>query len=369
MSRSQGEGSIFQRKDGRWQASLQVAGVRRTVYGKTRREVAQKLADLRRQAAGGLPAPGKRTLSDLLAAWLETAAPTLRPKTLHNYRRLCDLHILPALGTVRLAKLDPVRIERLLAGIQAQGHGRTAQHVYAVLHQACDFGLRWRWLSENPLDRVQRPAHRAARKAMWTQEQLQAFIEGSREHWLFPLWYTLLAGGCRVGELLALTWGDVDLNAGTLHIAKTLQRLAGQIAIGDPKTEAGERTIALPAEAVRVLKAQRGRQALQRIQAGDGWQNDHDLVFTGLAGQPLHVSTVEHALQRECRRLGLPHLTPHGLRHMHASLLLAEGLPVPAVSARLGHANPSITMTIYAHEVRGRDQSAEVIGRALGGER
>ena len=369
MSRTHGEGSIFQRKDGRWQASLMVDGQRRTVYGKTRREVAQKLADLRRQAAGGMPDPGKRTLSDLLSAWLETVTPTLRPKTLYDYRRTCELHILPTLGAVKLSRLEPIQTERLLAHIQAQGHKRTAALVYAVLHRACVFAVRWRWLGENPLDRVQRPAHRAARKAMWTHEQLQAFIEGSREHWLFPLWYTLIASGCRIGELLALTWGDVNLDAGTLRIDKTLQRVRREVLIGAPKTEAGERTIALPAEAVRVLKAQRGRQALARIQAGADWQNARDLVFTGASGKPLQTATVDRALKGTCDRLGLPHLSAHGLRHMHASLLLAEGLPVPAVSARLGHANPSITMTIYAHEVRGRDQSAEVIGRALGGER
>jgi len=369
MSRSHGEGTILQRKDGRWQASLMIDGQRRTVYAKTRREAVKKLTDLRQQAAGGLPDPGKRTLSDLLAAWLETASPTLRPKTIHNYQRLCGLHILPTLGPVKLTRLEPVRIERMLAGIQAQGHGRTAQHVYAVLHQACDFGLRWRWLSENPLDRVQHPAHRAARKDVWTQEQLQTFIEGSREHWLHSLWYTLVASGCRVGELLALTWGDVGFDTGTLHIDKTLQRLAGKVAVGRPKTEAGQRTIALPAEAMKVLKAQRGRQALQRIQAGEGWQNERDLVFTGLAGQPLHVSTVEHALRRECERLGVPALTPHGLRHLHASLLLAEGAPLPVVSSRLGHANTQVTASVYAHAVRGQDDGAQAIERALGGRR
>ena len=369
MARERGAGSITQRKDGSWQASLQVGRVRRTVYGRTRSEVARKLADLRQQAAGGLPDPGKRTLSDLLAAWLEAASPTLRPKTLNDYRRICGLHILPVLGAVKLSRLEPIQVERLLAGIQAQGHKRTAALVYAVLHRACVFGVRWRWLGENPLDRVQKPQHRAARKDVWTPEQLRTFIEGTREHWLFPLWYTLIVSGCRVGELLALTWGDVGFDTGTLHIDKTLQRLAGKVAVGRPKTEAGQRTIALPAEAMKVLKAQKGRQALQRIQAGEGWQNERDLVFTGLAGQPLHVSTVEHALRRECERLGVPALTPHGLRHLHASLLLAEGAPLPVVSSRLGHANTQVTASVYAHAVRGQDDGAQAIERALGGRR
>lgn len=107
------------------------------------------------------------------------------------------------LGDVKLTRLEPVRIERLLAGIQAR---RQAQHNYAALRCACVFAVRWRWLSENPLDGVQKPRHRAERGTIWTPQQLRTFLKGTREHWLGGLWHILLASGCRVGELLALTW-------------------------------------------------------------------------------------------------------------------------------------------------------------------
>ena len=95
------------------------------------------------------------------------------------------------------------------------------------------------------------------------------------------------------------------------------------------------------------------------------WLGD-GLVFTGETGKPLFRSTAEHAMKRECARLGLPPMTPHGLRHLHASLLLHEGIPVTAVSARLGHANPQITLTTYAHALAGQDgQAAQAIGRVL----
>ncbi len=354
MSRTHGEGTILQRKDGRWQASLMLDGQRRTVYGKTRREAAQKLADLRRQAAGGLPDPGRRTVADLVDEWLRVAAPSLRPKTLHEYRRICDLYILPTLGEVRLSKLEPVRIERMLSGIRAR---RQAQHAYMVLHRACAFAVRWRWLVENPISRVQKPQHRAARKDVWTQEQLRTFIEGTREHWLHPLWCALIASGCRLGELLALAWQAVDFDTDAIRIAKTLQRVSGEYIMGEPKTAAGRRTIALPPEVMAVLRQQRGRQLLAGMAT--------DLVFTGRAGQALHASTVEHALRRECDWLGLPPLTPHGLRHQHASLLLAEGVSLPAVSRRLGHADPSVTARVYSHVLPGQDPGAQAIGRAL----
>lgn len=357
--KARGEGSVTQRRDGRWQASLQVDGVRRTVCGDTRADVVRKLAELKRQAgSGGLPDPGKRTVADLLTAWQEAAAPTLKPKTVDDYSRVSARHILPALGRVRLSKLEPAHIERMLASIQRGGHRRTAVLVYAILHRACTFGVRWRWLSENPLDRVQRPQHHARRKALWSPEQLRAFLAGARDHWLFPLWYILIASGCRLGELLALRWQDVDLEGGSITVTRTLQRVAGQVVEGEPKTASGARTVALPAEALQVLRQQRGRQVLAGMAA--------DLVFANRKGRPLHHSTVEHALRRECARLGLPAMAPHGLRHLHASLLLDQGLPVPVVSARLGHATPAVTMAVYAHAIRRQgDAGAEAIARAL----
>lgn len=360
------EGSITQRQDGRWQASLQVDGHRRTVYGKTRQEVAGKLEALKRQAsqAGALPDPGKRTLNDLLDAWLEVKAPTLKPRTLADYRDICERYLRPALGPLRLSKLTPDRIERLYARYQAEGKSRTALKCHRALAQALALAVRWGWLEANPCDRAQAPRHRYRRPQPWTVEQVQAFLNGTKEHWLYPLWLTLIATGCRLGEAMALTWADVDFDSGTLQVCKTLQRVNGEILITEPKTKSGERLIALPSEVVQVLKQQRGRQIFAQAQ---GWQNPLGLVFPSPFGRPLQRSVVSHCLRRECQRLGLPSMTPHGLRHLHASLLLAAGLPVPAVSQRLGHANPGVTMAIYAHALRKDDRAAaEALSRALG---
>jgi integrase len=366
LRRAPGEGCVHQRQDGRWQGSLQVDGIRRTVYGKTRQQVLSKLADLRKQAAanGALPDSGRRTLGELLDAWLEAVRPNLKPATAEHYELLANTYLRPAVGMVLLTKLSPHRIQLHLAKLQDRP--RVAQLTYHVLKQACGLAVRWRWLGENPCDRVLRPQYHAKRKDVWTPEQLHTFLEGSQEHWLFPLWHTLLASGCRLGELLALSWQDVDFAAGVIRITKTLQRVGGEYILGEPKTEAGRRTIALPAEAMVVLKAQRGRQAVARLQLGEAWRNQYDLVFTAPTGAPLHRATVAHALRRECERLSLPPVTPHGLRHLHGSLLLDQGLPVPAVSARLGHAHPGVTMSVYAHLIGRRDDAgAQAIAKVL----
>lgn len=368
--RTQGEGCVVQRPDGRWQASLQVDGRRRTLYGKTRQEVYRKLADLQRQtaASGALPNSGTRTVNDLLDLWLETATPTLKPRTLADYRQTSRLYLRPALGKTRLGKLTPDRLQRLYSDLQRRGLQRGAAKAHAVLHRALKLAVLWGWLAENPASRVLRPQYRPKRKDVWTPQELSVFLAGAKGHWLYPVWHLAIASGCRIGELCALTWQDVDFDACTIQVSKALQRIGGEWVTTAPKTRSGERTIALPGEALQVLRRQRAQQAEWRLKAGPEWANAADLVFTQWSGAPLHGATVSHGLMMQCRRLGLPEVTPHGLRHLHGSLLLDQGLPVPAVSARLGHAHPGVTMTVYAHLVGNRDDAgAGAIARAMGG--
>lgn len=357
--KSPGEGTVLQRRDGRWQASLQVNGTRRTVYAKSEREARTRLRELQRQADadGALPTPGKRTVADLIDAWL-TSAPNLKPSTIARYRWFWETYARAPLGGVRLEKVTPDRLQRLYAGLTPA----VADRVHRILHRAFAVAVLWRWLASNPTDRVLKPAYKASRPDLWSRAELQTFLEGTADHWLQPLWLLLLGTGLRLGEALALTWADVGLGV-AVTVSGTLHRLDGVPIVTTPKTASSVRTVMVPPEVTAALRRQKAQQDAWR--EGDGWQ-DSGFVFTGKTGQPLRHSTVQHALKRECARLGLPAVTPHGLRHLHASLLLNEGLPVTAVSARLGHANPAITLKVYAHALAGQDaQAAQAIGRAL----
>jgi integrase len=356
--RSPGEGSIMQRHDGRWQASLQVDGHRRTVYGKTRQECAAKLTGLQRQVAkaGTLPDPGKRTVNDLLDAWLEVKAPTVRPRTLADYHDVCDRYLRPALGKTRLNRLTPDRIQRLYARYQTRAQSRTALKAHRVLSQALSLAVRWGWIGNNPCDRVDIPRYRPERKRVWTPAELRRFLDGTTGHRLHPLWLFLATTGCRLGEALALTWENVDLAAGVVTINKAGQHIGGEWTVTEPKTRSGIRTITLPREAIGALR----QQAAYRLAHGGGV-----LVFANDRGQPLTNGAIAWHLRRECERLGLARITPHGLRHLHASLLLAEGLPLPEVARRLGHTTPAITMAIYSHAIRDDSAAVDAITRAI----
>jgi len=359
MRRSNGEGSIVRRPNGCFQVSLQVGGIRRTVYAKTRKEALRRLEELRRQAAllGELPDPGNRTLADLLDAFL-SAKTDVRPRTQEQYAWIASLWK-KALGNVPLARLTPYRLEQALARFR----GRTAQLAYFILSAALRLAVRWRWLAVNPLAEIPPPRHSPSPKKLWSRAQLHAFLEGARGHPLFPLFLLLLSSGIRLGEALALSWEDVDLEENTIRIAATLGHAGGAFVRQRPKTPHAERKIVLPAPVVRLLGELKERQGLLRLW-GD-YKNEWGLVFTSATGRPLYRFYVAHALKKECRRLGLPPITPHGLRHLHASLLLDEGVPSPLVSARLGHAHPAITLAIYAHKVGGDDQAVEAIKRVL----
>jgi integrase len=180
-----------------------------------------------------------------------------------------------------------------------------------------------------------------------------------------PIWLLALTTRCRLGELLALRWTDVQLDSGKVTIRRTLARINRGWVESSPKTQAGERTITIPSEAVAALRHQRIAQAECRLLAGAVWMDD-DRVFSNLSGGPVQACWVEHAITEVCDGAGLPRVTPHGLRHLHASLLLGKGLPLTAVSARLGHASPHITMSIYAHALNAHDsEAADLIGKLI----
>jgi integrase len=362
-NRSPGEGNVYQRKDGRWQASLQINGKRRTVYAKTEREVRAKLRDLQREAdkVGNLADPGRRTVNDLFDFWLNNA-PDLKPSTVSSYRLFLDTYVRPAIGDMRLDRVTPNHLQNLYSDLTPS----VGEKVHRVLHRAFAVAVLWRWLATNPCDHVLKPAYKTQTKTLWNHAELNTFLENTPDHWVYPLWVLLISTGCRLGEALALGWKDVGSDGASVTISRTLHRIDGEWVLDTAKTDSSSRTIVLPGVASTVLGQQKQQQATWQKAAGSAWE-DWGLVFTGETGKPLFASTIQHTLKRECERLGLPAVTPHGLRHLHASLLLDEGVPITAVSARLGHSNPQITMKIYAHALPGQDKrAADAIGDVLG---
>lgn len=352
--RGNGEGTIYQRQDGRWVGAVTLpSGKRKAVYGTTYQAVKTKLRQAQRDQEYGLDLSTKpQTVARFLADWLEsTAKPTLRPKTHHSYAQLIRLHIVPAIGTIQLAKLTPLHVQHMMRDMTAKGLSpRTVQYARAILRRALGYALKWSLVTRNVATLVDPP--RSVRKPVQplTGDQARTFLAYAKQHddRLWPFFTTAVMTGLRQGELLGLRWTDVDLDAGTLRVRHTLQRIDGAWQFVEPKTRRSARTLSLPASVVAALRMQKDRQGFERKTAGQLWQ-DWNLIFTTPKGTPLEPSNLNGRLHKLLDGAGLPRQGMHSLRHCCASLLLSQGIPARIVMEQLGHSQITLTMDTYSH--------------------
>lgn len=350
-----GEGSIYQRSDGRWVGAYDVndEGERRRrkyVYGPTQRDVRVKLAAVRRQAdeAGFVP-PERLSLGTFLTdRWLPAMKPTWRPSTYRRHEILVRVHILPELGRKRLAALRPDDIESMLARKLAAGDSpRNVQYIRILLVSALKKALRWQLVSRNVAELTDGPHVPHHEVVPLTPKQARTLLDAAVGHPLESLLTVALSVGLRQGEALGLQWRDLDFAAGTLSVRRALQRIDGEYRLVETKTARSRRTIALPAVTLAALQAHRERQLAEPVRAlkWTGW----DLVFADSQGGPLHGPTVTRRFQALLAAAGLPRQRFHDLRHTCASFLLAQGVPMRVVMETLGHSQIGVTANIYSH--------------------
>ncbi len=292
----------------------------------------------------------------------------LRPTTLASYESHVRNHLAPTkLGGVRLQQLRREQIAKHYAWLLAEGRcdgeskpmsASTLRRIHATLHRALRDAVRSRWIPLNPANDVELPRVDSKERPTWDSTQVRSFLETVRADRLAPLWLLYSTTGARRGELLALRWDAVDLDAGTISIRRAMTEAGGAITVGEPKTRSGKRTIAIDPASVAALRSQHRTQLTERLAAGARWQ-DKDLVFSTDEGQWLLPNRVSSAFIATVKRSELPALSLHGLRHSFATIALMERkLPVTVVSRRLGHANVSITLDIYSHAMSRQDEEA-----------
>ncbi|MHB8648122.1 MAG: tyrosine-type recombinase/integrase [Thermomicrobiales bacterium] len=369
--RGNGEGSVYQRRDGLWAAAITLGGgKRKTLYGKTRTAVAARLTVVLRARQQGIAiATSERlTVAAYLVRWMEGARATIRPSTHARYEVLVRRQLVPTLGQVTLAKLAPSDCSLAFSKMLASGLApRTVIQARAVLGRALREAETDGLVARNAA-RLARPP-RAPRAEMHTLSAADArtLIEAAKDDRLAALYAVAIASGAREGELLALRWIDVDWDRGTIRIQRTLQRMTGGLAFGEPKTASGRRSIPLGASAMDALRGHRVAQAAERLGAGGAWQ-DCGLVFASEVGTPIDAGNL---LRRSYRpllaRAGLPRIRFHDLRHTAATLLLEAGTHPRVVAERLGHSTPSLVMNVYSHVTdRMQSQATATIDRILG---
>jgi integrase len=295
-------------------------------------------------------------------------------KTGERYRELMATHVVPRLGTLPLQKLRPVRLSELYATLLREGRGegrglapRTVGHVHRVLHKALAVAVDEELLSSNPAGRVKPPRVEAAEIEILAEGQVAAVLGKLQGRPLYPIVALALATGLRRGELLALAWGNVDLDAARLRVERSLEQTKAGLRFKPPKTRHGRRSLSLPAWVVRDLRAHRKARQEQRMKLGLGQLPDDALVFANPEGEPRSPNAMSKEWVRTAAQLKLPAVTFHAFRHTHASQLIAAGMDVLTISRRLGHGSPTITLGVYGHLFSNTDdEAARIMDRAFG---
>lgn len=346
---------------------------------RSKRAAQEELARLLTAIATGLYVePAKLSLADFLRAWLEHVQTTVSAKTFERYRGIVEAHLIPHLGAHPLARLQPLHIQAYYAGALQGGRldgkpgglaPQTVLHHHRVLKEALGQALRWGLLARNPADAVDPPRVARGERRTLTPAECVRLLQAARGSRLYLPVLLAIATGMRRGEILALRWEDVDLDAGTLSVRRTLSQVKGRLEFKEPKSARSRRVIALPAFAVEALRQHQAAQAAERLRAGAAYASQGLVCATATGGPLAHNFGRGYAALLQ--RAGVPRVRFHDLRHSHATLLLGQNVHPKVVSERLGHAAVGITLDVYSHVAPALQQEAAdrleaLLGGALG---
>ena len=368
------EGSIRQRSPGSWELKFEaghdpIIGKRRTKFKTvrgTKRDAQRELRALMKAVDDGAYCDtGKLTLEAYLRDWLAEARHNVSPRTHERYQSICEVHLIPALGTIQLSKLRPIHIQRYYSQALAEGRidGRgglspqTVNHFDRLLHVALKRARQLRLIVTNPVDDVKRPKVERPEPETLDDADLAKLLkkaEGTRLH--VPI-FLAVATGLRRGELLALRWRDVDLDGQRLSVNQSVEQTKDGLRFKPPKTKQSRRTIALSPSVVEVLQEHKLQQLHERMQLGLG-RDTEGLVFTKIEGETINPRNFSKEFSRLVKRAGIRPVTFHGLRHTHITNLLREGVHPKIASERAGHSSVATTLDVYSHAVPGLQEDA-----------
>lgn len=364
-TRANGESAPYQRPDGRWCVQFWVEAPdgsrkRQTVYAKTRgaaveQRTLKQAAHARGEEVARPRSERKHTVGSWLGEWLDMKRARvphlLAPTTWEQYEREVRLYLLPALGRVQLDKLTPGQVDVMLDGLRKRNgepvSGQTRRHVYNRLHAALGDAMRHEMIHRNVAELANRPDIGRPAPDGFSVAELDAILSAARLHRLGALFHLAARSGLRTGELVALRWQDVDLDAGRVAVVRTMRR-DGTFA--EPKSEAGTRGVPIghDPELVPWLRQHRRDQAAARL-AAPCWEGG-DLVFTREDGRPLSPSAMYGVFRRLQARAGLPpdrHRGLHALRKAFGTDLARRDISVKAAQRWMGHSKPELTLAVY----------------------
>lgn len=376
-TRRNGEGTIRQRTDGRWE--VRISGgidfatghkMRVSRYASTEEDAVQALNQLRVQFGSSRRKVSPMLLGEWLDFWLQTyMISSLKQSTYASYQTYARVHFKPALGEVPLKSLS-TRILQQFYNYKFEEEGlspKSIRNMNLYLHKALSQALQEGLIDSNPASGVTLPRARRPQVEILTRDDQAKLVRATYHHRYGVFVRLVLMTGLRMGELLGLRWEDIDFHSNMLHIQRTLNRLQKrdlpdtfsgnrtEIVIQEPKTENSIRTIPLLPQLIKDLMTWRSLQEMDRAAAGEQYQ-DTGMIVTNPMGGYIEPRTFKKYYDQILEIARLRHFTFHALRHTMASMLYFNGVDSVSISKRLGHAQVSTTANIYAHVMEAADQ-------------
>ena len=381
--RGNGEGSIRQRKDGRWEGKVTVGidyktgkPIRKSFACKTRKEVQEKVDKIKvEKAIGTFVISSKITLGEWLDQWLNVYPKyTVRIGTWESYETYIRVHIKPTLGCIPLQELRPLHLQelynkKLVSGRVKTGgklSPKTVGYIHVVLHMALEQAVIEKLVSNNVAKLVKRPKQTKHEITPLTIEEIKIFLAATKSHRFHVPFLVECHTGLRRGELLGLRWKDIDFGNKTLSVNQSLIRTRQQgLIMSEPKTAKSKRTIPIAEEVIDMLKQHKAKQNQNKLIAGSAY-NDTGLVFSSELGNPIDPRNFTEQFERMLEQAGLRRVRFHDMRHSHATMLLMQNVQPKIIQERLGHSTIAMTMDTYSHLLPGmQEEATEKVRQAL----
>ena len=370
--RPQGDGTIRKRSDGRWEARIIIghkndgSPMYKSAFAKTQKSALKQLhqlLDLYRDV--DLTEECRMTLGEWMDKWMdEYMIFTIKENTIKGYRSQIDHQIKPFIGHKQLASLTTADIQKFYNKIKKEGrvhphpiHGHVlsdsmVKKIHMMLHEAMEVAVRERYIVRNPTDNTTIPKKTTTEKQVLDDSQLNRFLEAIQcEPYWHDFFYVEVMTGLRRGEICGIKWSDIDFNEGTLCIKRSVStKEGGGVSIGETKTDAGVRTIIMPPSVATLLWK-------KRSDAINEWVFPH---YTN-PSDPLHPSSAYKKLKTLLKRLELPLLRFHDLRHTFATQATDGGVDPKTLAGILGHTDASFTLDTYTHVTSDMQRGASAI--------
>ena len=363
---AQGSGTIRKRADGRWEARYTVGRdpgtgkqVQRSVYGATQAEVRKKLAQITVDIdQHEYIRPQQMSVKTWFQNWQDNYLGNLKYNTVKTYKSGIDKHIIPSLGAIKLSELTTDHIQRMLN--RSKLSPASIKWIYAILHSALQQAVSNKIIRHNPADACVLPRRQKRDMVVLSADTVGAFLSAlENDKMQYPITATLFAG-LRIGEVLGLTWRDIDYKKSCIYVRQQLMRMNGEYTLAPLKNDT-DRCVKVAPFVMNLLKSQHKKQLEEKLAAGSLWKgNPLNLVFTSELGENLCSKTLQRHHAEVAKSIGMPGLRFHDLRHSFATLSLQNGDNIKTVQAHLGHATAAFTLGTYAHYTQDAENESAI---------